>query len=62
MHTKTQIALVDGPFATFKTITGLSFNIPVMVGGRDITPEESALIVADAERLVRAWNSLGEAA
>lgn len=62
MHTKTQIALVDGPYPNVKVIDGLSFKFGILIAGRDITPEESTRILADAERLVRAWNSLTEAA
>ncbi|PUA17292.1 hypothetical protein [Glaciimonas sp. PCH181] len=62
IHTKSKIELVTGPYPSFMAITGLSFRIPIVISAADITPEETMRRIADAERLVSAWNLLVEAA
>lgn len=50
------IALVDGHYPAFKDITGLAFDISIVMQATDITHEQAMLREEQAERLVRAWN------
>lgn len=57
--THPQIKLVRGdPLPNALAIVGLSFRIVVIASGRDITPERSAQIERDMERIVRGLQSL----
>lgn len=57
-----KLEIVDGPFPMFKQIAGLSFTVCFAVAGREMTPEEADRRMVEAERLVRGWNLLSEAA
>ena len=41
-------------------ITGLPFVVAILVAGREITPEEGAIRMAEMEKLVRGYNLLDE--
>lgn len=59
-HTKTKIALVPGQYPSVMVITGLSFNLPIIVRGRELTQAQTDHRIADLEQLVSAWNSACE--
>ena len=61
-HTKTKIALVEGQYVSVMAITGLSFNLPIIVRNRDLTQEQTDKRIADLKRLVAVWNEACEVA